>query len=81
MNSNTLTLVDIPNNKKIMHSFEGNGKKHDIIHPLLETNKDSLRSLLKYSTDIITILDTKGTILYESPSIETILGYTQDESR
>lgn len=44
-----------------------------------DLTNDNLRTMLKYSNDIITILDDKGTILFESPSIEKILGYTQEE--
>ncbi|MFI5211997.1 MAG: sensor histidine kinase [Ignavibacteria bacterium] len=40
---------------------------------------DNLRSMLEYSNDIITILDEKGFILYDSPSVEKILGYAQHE--
>lgn len=40
---------------------------------------DVLKSLLNLSTDIITVLTDQGIILYESYSIETLLGYKQDE--
>lgn len=38
-----------------------------------------LKTILNLSTDIITILSTEGTILYESNSVERILGFTKDE--
>lgn len=37
------------------------------------------RSLVQNSSDVITIIETDGTIRYESPSIHRILGYSQDE--
>ncbi|MEL6527814.1 MAG: PAS domain-containing protein, partial [Chloroflexota bacterium] len=37
------------------------------------------RSLIENSNDIITVIDADGVIRYESPSIETILGYTPDD--
>jgi PAS domain S-box-containing protein len=37
------------------------------------------RSLISNATDIITILDADGVIHYESPPIERILGYHQEE--
>jgi PAS domain S-box-containing protein len=37
------------------------------------------RSLIQNSSDLITILSEDGTILYESPSIERILGYSPEE--
>jgi PAS domain S-box-containing protein len=36
-------------------------------------------ALIQNSSDIITILGVDGTLLYESPSIERILGYDQNE--
>ncbi len=37
------------------------------------------RSLIQNSSDLITILSANGTILYESPSIERMLGYSPEE--
>jgi len=37
------------------------------------------RSLIENTHDIIDVLRLDGTIIYESPSVETILGYTPDE--
>lgn len=36
-------------------------------------------SLITNSVDIITVIKTDGTVVYESPSITAILGYTQQE--
>ncbi|MDO8546222.1 MAG: PAS domain S-box protein, partial [Nitrospirales bacterium] len=41
----------------------------------LRRNKEWFRSLTEHGSDLITVLDPKGTILYDSPSIERILGY------
>jgi PAS domain S-box-containing protein len=41
--------------------------------------KDIFYALIQNSSDIISILGTDGTIRYESPSIERLLGYTPDE--
>jgi|APHM01.1.fsa_nt_gi PAS domain S-box len=38
----------------------------------------SLDQLPLHSTDLLTLLDPKGIILYESPSIERLYGYDQD---
>jgi len=51
---------------------------------LIEQNKRTsqehiLKTILNLSTDIITILSTNGTILYESVSIEQILGFKKEE--
>ncbi|HVG39222.1 MAG TPA: PAS domain S-box protein [Pyrinomonadaceae bacterium] len=41
--------------------------------------ESSFRALIENASDIITILDFDGTIRYESPSIERLLGYTSAE--
>ncbi len=42
-------------------------------------NEAKWRSLILNSSDIITILDASGRIVYESPSAETVLGYEAEE--
>lgn len=37
--------------------------------------EEHFRALIENSSDVITILNSEGTILYESPSLEKILGY------
>jgi PAS domain S-box-containing protein len=41
----------------------------------LRRNKEWFRSLTEHGSDLITVIDQSGTILYESPSLERILGY------
>jgi diguanylate cyclase (GGDEF)-like protein/PAS domain S-box-containing protein len=38
-------------------------------------------SLVQHSSDLITVLDADATIVYQSPSIEKILGFTPEEVR
>lgn len=45
----------------------------------LHENQGRLRFLIQNTSDIITILDHDGTILYESPAIREVLGYEPDE--
>lgn len=45
----------------------------------LARSEQYYRSLIEHSTDIVTILDVEGKILYESPSIEKVLGYGVSE--
>ena len=45
-----------------------------------EKELERYEAFIESSTDIITQLDEDGTILYQSPSIERILGYGQDET-
>ena len=42
-------------------------------------SEDRFRSLVQNASDIITVLEADGTILYESPSLERVLGYEPDE--
>ncbi|HEY9614799.1 PAS domain S-box protein [Allocoleopsis sp.] len=44
-----------------------------------ETQLAQQESLLQHSPDLITIVSASGTILYNSPSIERILGYSPEE--
>ncbi|WP_166398205.1 PAS domain-containing protein [Rubrobacter marinus] len=45
----------------------------------LEKSEERLRSLVRNAPDIITVLDGDGTIRYQSPAVERILGYGADE--
>jgi diguanylate cyclase (GGDEF)-like protein/PAS domain S-box-containing protein len=45
----------------------------------LRQSEERFRSLVQNSSDIVTVLQADGTISYESPSIERILGYRPEE--
>jgi PAS domain S-box-containing protein len=45
----------------------------------LAKSEEGFRSLVQNSSDLITILEADGTIRYESPSIERILGYKPEQ--
>ena len=45
----------------------------------LERSEERLRSLVQNAPDIITVLDADGTIRYQSPAVERILGYGAEE--
>ena len=47
----------------------------------LEKSEAYFRRLTENSLDVITILDAYGTIIYESPSVQQVFGYAQDEYR
>jgi diguanylate cyclase (GGDEF)-like protein/PAS domain S-box-containing protein len=40
---------------------------------------ERFRALVQNSSDVITLLEVDGTILYESPSVERVLGYRPEE--
>jgi diguanylate cyclase (GGDEF)-like protein/PAS domain S-box-containing protein len=37
------------------------------------------RSLVAHSSDLITVIDAQGTVTYQSPSVQRVLGYRADE--
>jgi len=41
--------------------------------------KERFQAFVENSSDIITVLDADGVVQYESPSIERVLGYSQEE--
>jgi|GEM_PF-5067037 len=45
----------------------------------LRESEERFRNLIEHGTDIISLLDAQGRILYESPSIHRILGYEPEE--
>jgi PAS domain S-box-containing protein len=42
-------------------------------------SEERFRSLVQNASDIILVLDEEGTILYESPAVERVLGFTPEE--
>lgn len=44
----------------------------------LQRNEEYFRSLIENTSDTITVLDANGTIRYESPSIQRVLGYAPE---
>src|SRR5258706_8094528 len=45
----------------------------------LEASEHRFRSLIEHSSDVVTVVDRAGFITYDSPSSETVLGYTDRE--
>ena len=45
----------------------------------LQRSEQHFRALIENASDIITVLDGDGTIRYESPSLEQVLGYKPEE--
>ncbi len=45
----------------------------------LRTSEARFGSLVQHSSDLITVLDSAATIVYQSPSIERVLGYQPEE--
>ena len=45
----------------------------------LRTSEQRFRALIENGSDVVTLLDTDGVILYYSPSIKRILGYSEED--
>ncbi|THF68989.1 PAS domain S-box protein [Deinococcus sp. Arct2-2] len=45
----------------------------------LERSEGRFRSLVQNASDLITVLDERGVILYESPSVNAVLGYAPED--
>ena len=58
-----------------MHSTSA----HDQLIHELSKSEERFRSLVRYSSDIITILDADGTVRYVSPAVERVMGYKPEE--
>jgi PAS domain S-box-containing protein len=49
------------------------------VEAALRRSEEHFRALIEYSSDVITIITRDGTISYESPALERVLGYQPDE--
>ena len=47
----------------------------------LRASEERFRALVQNSSDIITLFDEEGTVLYQSPSIERLLGYKPEDRK
>ncbi len=56
-----------------------NERKKETEIDALRSNEEQLRSLMAETSEVITILRSDGTIRYESPAVERVLGYRPEE--
>lgn len=45
----------------------------------VQSSEEHFRTLIENASDIITLLDSNGAIIYQSPSLERVLGYKPDD--
>jgi PAS domain S-box-containing protein len=53
--------------------------ERDDAEAAVRASEERFRALIERGSDTITIVDAAGSILYESPSVERVLGYRPDE--
>jgi PAS domain S-box-containing protein len=54
-------------------------RKHRITEELVIKNEMRFRSLIEKSADMITLVTAEGKLVYSSPAVHKVLGYTQEE--
>ncbi|WP_186673095.1 EAL domain-containing protein [Sporosarcina sp. BP05] len=76
----TLTPIQIENNEVLgFYGLTSNVSVNQELKLDIQEMREKLQSLIHYSHEIIGILDSDGTIVFESPSIEAVLGYKVEE--
>jgi len=53
--------------------------EHNRIKSVLQQKEEYFQSMIENSSDVITVIDARGMIVYDSPSVERVLGYRQGE--
>ena len=49
------------------------------LHDQVRRSEERFRALTQHSSDLVTLLGATGAILYQSPAVERVLGYSSDE--
>jgi PAS domain S-box-containing protein len=74
-----MTITPVSNESGAITHFIG--IKQDVtrrkqIEAALQRSEARLRSLIEHAPDLIAVIDADGTVIYDSPSHERVLGYT-----
>ena len=77
-----MTITPVSNESGAITHFIG--IKQDVtrrkqIEETLQHSEARLRSLIEHAPDLIAVIDAGGTVIYDSPSHERVLGYTAAE--
>ena len=71
--------LDYAGRRLILASVRDTTERRRIENALRES-EERFRALVQYGSDIIAILEADGTIRYESPAVERVLGYRPEET-
>lgn len=76
----TLTPIQLADGEVIgFYGLAHNMSSEYQLEEKIQELQGRLQSLIRHSHEVIGILDAEGTFIFESPSIESILGYTVEE--
>lgn len=70
--------VDYGGERMILASARDISERHRA-EEILRESEERFRSLVQNATDLIAVVDARGVIQYESPSVERVLGYRPEE--
>ena len=71
-------IISVPERELLRFYTADTTEQHRVQEALRQSEK-RFRSLVRYASDIIMILDADGTIVYESPAVELVLGFKPEE--
>ena len=68
-------MIELAEARRLIDELRKSALDHERIEETIQGSENRFRSLIQNSLDMIFILDGKGIMVYESPSVESILGY------
>lgn len=71
-------IVPVPRGD-LIHIYAVDSTGQHRAQEALRQSEERFSSLVRYASDIIVILDGRGTIVYESPAVERVLGFKPEE--
>ncbi|HEV2743173.1 MAG TPA: PAS domain S-box protein, partial [Rubrobacter sp.] len=71
-------IISVPE-RELLRFYTADTTEQHRAREALRRSEERFRSLVRYASDIIVILDAKGTIVYESPAVERVLGFRAEE--
>lgn len=77
LNANKFSISDDDNNMILLAIQDVSEQKN--LEQKSKENEERLQLLIHNASDIITVLDETGSITYESPAIEPVLGYKPED--
>ena len=70
------SIIDV---EQVARSLEAAAAERSRAEASLKENERFYRSLMENALDMVTVLDATGRVVYESPAVTRVLGFTPDE--